>query len=120
MRCKVVPKPKLTSMGFSQRVWKLIPAKIVDQKMNSYTSPSTPQRFYDEADGAVRRDHVTTNMPNDEQTRYRDKEKWIDALGRSTDKPRMVYCEDQRGTIFTVVQNKDTVKMPESIQPYFH
>ena len=35
-----------------------------------------------------------------------DKEKWIDALGRSTDKPRLAYCEDENGTLiyFRAVQ----------------
>ena len=28
-----------------------------------------------------------------------EKEKWIDALGRSIDKPRMEYREDQNGTV---------------------
>ena len=49
-----------------------------------------------EADGAVRRDHVLTNVPS------ANKEKWIDALGRSTDKPRMEYCEDQNKTIIYI------------------
>ena len=31
-----------------------------------------------------------------------DKEQWIDALGRSTDKPRMECCEDQKGTIIDI------------------
>ena len=34
-----------------------------------------------------------TRMPSAEQTQNCDKEKWIDALSRSTDNSRMEYCE---------------------------
>ena len=38
-------------------------------------------------------------MPSAEQTQDWDKEKWIDAFSRSTEKPGMEYREDQNGTI---------------------
>ena len=48
---------------------------------------------------AVRWDHVLTSTPSAEQTHHWDTEKWSDTLGRSGDKPRMEYCDDQNGTI---------------------
>ena len=50
-----------------------------------------------EADGAVRWTHVWTHMEDAEQTQSWNQGDWIDALSRSTDKPRMEYCEDQNG-----------------------
>ena len=38
-------------------------------------------------------------MPSGEHTQDWIQEKWIDVLSRSTDKPRMEYCEDQIRTI---------------------
>ena len=34
-----------------------------------------------------------------EHTQDWNQEEWIDVLSRSTDKPRVEYCEDQKGTI---------------------
>ena len=41
-------------------------------------------------------------MEDAEQTRCWNKENWIDALSRSSDKPRMESCEDQDGTIIHI------------------
>ena len=41
-------------------------------------------------------------MTSAEQTQYLDNEKGIDAPGRSTDKPRMEFCEDQNGSIIYI------------------
>ena len=38
-------------------------------------------------------------MEDVEQTQNCNKEHWIDALSRSTDKPRMEHCEAQNGAI---------------------
>ena len=43
-----------------------------------------------------------TSMLSAEQTQNWDKEKWIDALGRSADKPRMEHCKDQNGTVIYI------------------
>ena len=40
-----------------------------------------------------------TLMEDAEQTSTRNKENWIDALSRSTDKPRMDNCQGQNGTV---------------------
>ena len=73
-----------------------------------------------EADGAVRWDHVLTNMPSAEQTQFWDTEKWIDAVGRSADKPRTENCEDQNGTIVYIraVQGTPSLCQNQS-NPYF-
>ena len=55
-------------------------------------------------------------MPSAEQTQNWDKEKWIDALGRSTERPRMEYGENHKGTSRNSLQYKDTVMVPESLQ----
>ena len=41
-------------------------------------------------------------MPSAEQTQKWNKEKLVDALRRSTDKPRMEYCKDQDGTVIYI------------------
>ena len=41
-------------------------------------------------------------MPSAGQARNWDKAQWTDALGRSTDNPRMKYCENQNGTIIHI------------------
>ena len=41
-------------------------------------------------------------MPNAEQTQYVDREKWIDALGRSVEKSSMECREDHHGTIIYI------------------
>ena len=41
-------------------------------------------------------------MPSAEQTQNWNKEKWVDALRRFTDKPRMEYCKDQNGTVIYI------------------
>ena len=43
--------------------------------------------------------HILSRMPSAEQTQNWHKAKWIDALRRSTDKPRIDYCGDQNGTL---------------------
>ena len=48
-----------------------------------------------DADGAIRWTHVLTPMEDTEQTW--NKVEWIDALCRSTNKPRIEYCEDKNG-----------------------
>ena len=49
-------------------------------------------------------------MEDAEQTQKWNKEDQIDALSRSTDKPRIEYCEDQNGrTVYIFVQDKATV-----------
>ena len=47
-----------------------------------------------------------TNVPSAEQTQYWSEEKWVDAVGRPTDKPRLEYCEDQNGTCRTWTQSR--------------
>ena len=100
--------PKLVSLGFSQRVWTLILAKVVTKRDGEFVHISRHLTKIlrhggrHEADGTVRWDHVLTNMPSAEQTQYWDKEEWIDALGRSAEKPRIEYCEDQNGTIIYI------------------
>ena len=51
-----------------------------------------------EADGAIRWTHVLI-LEDAEQTQTWNKEDWIDAHSRSTDKPRRESCEDQNGLI---------------------
>ena len=47
-----------------------------------------------------------TNVPSAEQTQYWSEEKWVDAVGRPTDKPKMEYCDDQNGTCRTWTQSR--------------
>ena len=54
------------------------------------------------SDGAVGWSHVLTLLEDAEQTQNCDRKKWIDALGRSIDKPRMEHCEGQHETIIYV------------------
>ena len=103
VRYEASTKPKLTSIGCSRRVWKLIPAKSVHQKgiVNSCTSTHTWRwpcymEVVMKLTRAIRWDHVLTNMPSARQTQYWDNEKWIDARGRSSDKPRMDNFEDPK------------------------
>ena len=57
-------------------------------------------------------------MENAEPTQNWDKEKWTDALFRSTDKPRMEYgIKTER--FFTFVQEKATATVLQSIQYCF-
>ena len=49
-----------------------------------------------EADGVVRWTHVWTRMKDAEETQNCNKEDWIDAHSRSTDKPRIEYCANQK------------------------
>ena len=91
-------KPKLVSNGFRQ----LVPAKASTKRDCEFVDISKHSRKNlrhagcHESDGAVRWGHVSTNMPRTEQTLYRDKEKWIDAFGRSTDEARLEYGEDRQ------------------------
>ena len=43
-----------------------------------------------------------SSMPSAEQTQTWNKGDWTNALSRSTDKPSMEYCEDQKGTIINI------------------
>ena len=52
-----------------------------------------------EADGAEQWANVLSLLKDAEHTQDRKKARWIDVLGRSTDKPRMEHCEEQSGTI---------------------
>ena len=55
-------------------------------------------RLAEQCDGQ----HVLTRMEDAEQTQNWNREDWIDALSRSTDKPRTEYCEDHNGTIIYI------------------
>ena len=82
-------KPKLVSVGFSQRERVVIPSKA-----KNALSPSASLRIlrhggcYETA-RAVRWTYVLSLLEDAED---RNKEEWIEALGRSTHKPRKEYC----------------------------
>ena len=116
---KAAPEPKLTSIDFSQRVWKSVQAKALINKDCEFVSISRHltkilrRTSCHESGGAVRWEHVLTRMENAEPTRNWGKEKWTDALGRSTDKPRMEYGIKTK-RLFTLVQCQDTVVASQS------
>ena len=105
MRYKAAPKPKVKTIGFSQRDWKRIPAT---SKHNRYCECVNMPKHFTKiggchvADGAVRWSHALTRMEEAGQSQTGNKEDWIHALCRSTDKPRVEYCEDQNGTIISI------------------
>ena len=114
-----MPKPELTSISFSQRVWKSIPAKTLTKRDCEFVSIS--KHFTKiltgchEADGAVRWDLVLTSMPNVEQTQNWNKENWIDALSCSAD--RMEYSEDQKRNDYLHSCRKRTQSRCVTINP---
>ena len=59
-----MPKPKLVSVGFGQRKWRIILAHAMTEQ-------------YDE--------HVLSLLKDAEHTQDWRKEEWIDVLGRCTD-----------------------------------
>ena len=92
VRYKAVPKRMIVSIGFSQRNWKIIPARAKHKRNCECTNIS--KQFTNilrhggchEADGAVRWTHVVTLLEDAEDW---NKEEWIAVLSRSSDKPRM-------------------------------
>ena len=102
------PKPKLISIGFSPQVWKMTHAEALTKRDCEFVHIS--QHFtkilrhtrWHEADGALRGNHVWTNMPSTEHTQHLDTEKWIDALGRSVEKSSMENWEDHHGAIIYI------------------
>ena len=104
VRHEAAPKPKLISLGFSKRVI-LIPAKASTKRdcefghISRHFTEILRHGGCHEADWAVRWDH----MSSAEQTQcWNKEEKWIDAPGRSTDKPKMECCEDPNGTMIHI------------------
>ena len=71
-----------------------------------------------EADGAVPWAKRLSPLKDAEHTQEWNKQSWIEALGHSTDKHRMEYCEDENGTIIHIpaVQGH-TVMVLHWIQP---
>ena len=101
VRDKAAPKTKHISVGFSQRVQqkKWSPRGMV----NSYTFWSTSWRF-NGMEVVMKRTEQYNGIMFRQTCQVLIKlsigtEKWIEALGRSTDKPRMEYWEDQNRTI---------------------
>ena len=88
VRYKAAPKPEQKTTGFSQRVRTLIPAKALTKRDCEFV------RGCHEADGAVRWDHVLTNMPSAEQTPVSGlRSGWVQMV---------VLVEDQNGTILYI------------------
>ena len=112
VRCEAAPKPKPISIGWSQRVWKLIPAKALNKRDCAFVhiSKHFTKILRYEFGMKLQTCQVLSKLRN------WDRKKWIDALGRSTDRPRMEYCQNHNGTIRNSLQYKDTVMVPESIQ----
>ena len=81
VRYKAAPKPKLFSIGGSQRAWKLTRAKALTNRICEFVENSRHltnilrHTGCHESDGAVRWDHVLTRMPSSEQTQNWSKEK---------------------------------------------
>ena len=92
VRCEAAPEPKLMSMGFGQQVWESIAKALTKDcefvDISRHFTKIPGHGGCHEAGGARRWDHVWTSMPSAEQTQKWDKEKWIDAVGRSADKSR--------------------------------
>ena len=74
VRYKAAPKPKLFSIGFSQRVWKPIQAKALTKRdceivsISRHVTKILRHTGCHESDGVLRWDHVLTRMPSAEQT----------------------------------------------------
>ena len=72
--------------------------------MNSLTSPGTSRRSQDirvVMNPTEQHDRIMFRQACQVLSKLRnwDKEKWLDAPGRSADKPRVECCEDKNGTI---------------------
>ena len=100
-----VPKPKLVSVGSSQRKWRIILAKAKHKRdcefrhISKHVTRVLRHKGCQEADGAEQWANALSLLKDAEHTQDWKKARWIDVLGRSTDKPRMEYCEEQLGTI---------------------
>ena len=104
---QAVPKPKLMSIGFSQRNWKILVATARQKgTVNSETCPST-SRMFDDTEVVMKLaeqydgDMFLTTLEDAEQTLTGTKKIGL-TISRSTDKPRMEYFEDQHGTIIFI------------------
>ena len=117
-----IQRPKLTSIGLSQRVWKLMPAETFTQRDSEFEHISWHVtkilRHGDshEADGAVRWDHVLANIPSAEQTLYWKKESGLMHFAVLLTKSEWSVMRIKTGRLFTFAQYKHTVMVPESIQ----
>ena len=80
-------KPKLVSVGFSQRERVVIPSKA-----KNALSPSASCVFCDTETVMKLPEQYDGHTFCQEDAEDRNKEEWIEALGRSTDKPRKEYC----------------------------
>ena len=121
VRYKAAPKSKLISIGFSQRVWILMPATALTKRdceffvhVSKHLAKSLPHGGCHEADGSCLDEHDKC---------------WANSVlrQRNVDCCTWLFCwQTQNGVLwwslrerfFTFVQCKDTVMVPESIQLY--
>ena len=119
---KTAPEPKLTSIGLSQRVWKLIPAETFTQRdcefvhISRHFTKILRHTGCHESDGAVRWNHVLTRMPSAEQTLYWKKESGLMHFVVLLTKSEWSIVRIKTGRLFKFAQYKHTVMVPESIQ----
>ena len=90
-RFEAVSKPKLVSVGFSQRKRVVIPSKAKNALFSKRFMRILRHGGCYEAARAVRWTYVLSLLEDAED---RNKEEWIEALGRSTDKPKRSFVRN--------------------------